>query len=73
MGERESGRARGRHTRSEGVPARKATKIVSTRILRVRIFPIGREAPEGKINRAGRENCQSIVHGQRSEDLTLHH
>ena len=38
----------------------------------MRIFPIGREAPEGKINRAGRENCQSIVHGQRSEDLALH-
>ena len=38
----------------------------------MRIFPIGREAPEGKINRAGRENCQSIVHGQRSENLTLH-
>ena len=52
---------------------RRPTKIVSTRILRVRIFPIGREAPEGKINCAGRENCQSIVHGQRSEDLTLHH
>ena len=48
-------------------------KIVSTRTLRVRIFPIGREAPEGKINCAGRENCQSIVHGQRSEDLALHH
>ena len=27
----------------------------------------------GKINRAGRENCQSIVHGQRSDDRTLHH
>ena len=39
----------------------------------MRIFPIGREAPEGKINRAGGENCQSIVHGERSEDLTLHH
>ena len=25
----------------------------------MRIFPIGRETPEGKINRAGRENCQS--------------
>ena len=36
----------------------------------MRIFPIGREGPEGKINRAGRENCQSIVQGQRSEDLT---
>ena len=48
-------------------------KIVSTRTLWVRIFPIGWEAPEGKINRAGVENCQSIVHGQRSEDLTLHH
>ena len=39
----------------------------------MRIFPIGREAPEGKINRAGRENCQSIVHGQRSEGLILRH
>ena len=26
-----------------------------------------------KMYHAGRENCQSIVHGQRSEDLTLHH
>ena len=44
-------------------------KIVSTRILWVRIFPIGREAREGKSYRAGREDCQSIVNGQRSEDL----
>ena len=36
-------------------------------------WPIGREAPEGKINRAGRENCQSIVHGQRSEGFISHH
>ena len=48
-------------------------KIVSTRILWVREFPIGREAPKGKSYRTGRENCQSIVHGQRSEDLILHH
>ena len=39
----------------------------------MQIFPIGREAPEEKTNLAGRENCQSIVHGQRSEDLTLHY
>ena len=37
------------------------------------MFPFGREAPEGKINRAGRENCQSIVHGQLSGGLILHH
>ena len=37
------------------------------------IFPIGREAPKGKINRTGQENCQSIVHGQLGEDLALHH
>ena len=37
------------------------------------IFPIGLEAPEGKINGTGRENCQSIVHGQRSEGLILRH
>ena len=35
----------------------------------MRIFPIGREAPEGKSYRAGRENYQAIVHGQRSEGL----
>ena len=35
------------------------TKIVSTRILWVRVFSIGREALEGKSNRAGRENCRS--------------
>ena len=39
----------------------------------MRIFPVGREAPEGKSYRAGQENCQSIVHGQRSEDLILHY
>ena len=51
----------------------KPPKIVSTRTLWERIFPFGREAPEEKTNRARRENCQSIVHGQRSEDLTLHY
>ena len=66
-------RARGRHARGEGGPARKAHENRSTRILWVWIFPIGREAPEGKVNRAGRENCQSIVHGQRSEGLILRH
>ena len=25
------------------------------------------------MNRAGRENCQSIVHGQRNQGLMLHH
>ena len=29
----------------------------------MRIFPIGREVLEGKSYRAGRENCQSKVHG----------
>ena len=33
---------------------------------------IGWEAPEGKSYRAGREKCQSMVHGQRSEDLILY-
>ena len=72
-GPRKNGRARGRHARREGGPARKAHKNRSTRILWVWIFPIGWEVPEGKINRAGRENCQSIVHGQRSEGLILQH
>ena len=56
----------------ECLPGR-PTQIVSTRILWVRTFPIDREAPEGKSNRSGRENCQSILHGQRSEGLILHH
>ena len=34
---------------------------------------IGWEAPERKSNCARRENCQLIVHGQRSEGLILHH
>ena len=72
-GPRKNGRARGRHARGEGGPVRKAHENRSTRILWVWIFPIGREVPEGKINRAGRENCQSIVHGQRSEGLILRH
>ena len=33
VGQRENGRARGRHARGEGAPARKAPEIVSTRIL----------------------------------------
>ena len=70
-GQRKNGRARGRHARGEGGPARKAHENRSTRILWVWIFPIGREAPEGKINHAGRENCQSIVHRQRSEGLRI--
>ena len=71
---KKKGGAREGDTRGEreGLPGR-PTKIVSTRILWVRIFPIIREAPEGKINRAGRENCQSIVHGQRNQGLMLHH
>ena len=72
-GPRKNGRARGRHARGEGGPARKAHENRSTSILWVWTFPIGREAPEGKINRTGRENCQSIVHGQRSEGLILRH
>ena len=72
-GPRKNGRARGRHAKGEGGPALKAHENRSTRILWVWIFPIVREAPEGKINRAGRENCQSIVHGQRSEGLILRH
>ena len=44
---------RGERKRLPGRPM----KIVSTRILRVRIFPIGREAFERKSDRAGRENC----------------
>ena len=63
------GDTRGLRERLHGRPL----KIVSTRTLLVRIFPIGWEAPKGKINPTGRENCQSIVHGQRGEDLTLHH
>ena len=42
----------------------------------MRIFPVCWEAPEGKSNRAGRENChsiQNVVHEQRSEGLILHH
>jgi len=71
VGERENGHAQGRHARGEGAPAWKApeNRFNSHSV----IFPIGREAPKGKINRTGRENCQSIVHGQRGEDLTLHH
>ena len=37
----------------------------------MRIFPIGREGSRGKKLPRGRENCQSIVHGQRSEGLIL--
>ena len=67
VGERENGRARGRQARGEGAPARKAYENRFNS--EVGIFPIGREALEGKSYRAGRENCQSIVHGQRSEGL----
>ena len=67
MGERENGRARRRQARGEGVPARKAHENRFNS--EVRIFPIGPEALEGKSYRAGRENCQSIVRGQRSEAL----
>ena len=67
MGERENGRARGRQARGEGAPARKAHENHFNS--EVWIFPIGREALEGKSYRAGRENCQAIVHGQCSEGL----
>ena len=73
MGERENGCAPGRHARGEGTPARKAPENRFNSHSVSADIPIGRESPEGKINCAGRENCQSIVHGQRSEDLALHH
>ena len=79
VGARKSGRVRGRHARGEGAPARKAhenrfsSHSVSADISQAWIFPIGWESPEGKSNRAGRENCHSIAHGQRSEGLILHH
>ena len=68
MGTQE-GDTRGERERLPGRP----TKIVSTRVLWVQIFPIGWVVPEGKSNRTGGENCQSIVHGQHREGLILHH
>ena len=73
VGEREDVRTRGRTRRVRERLHGRPPKIVSTRILWVWKFPIGQEAPKGKSYHAGRENCQSIVHGQRSEDLILHH
>ena len=59
MGAIKNGTRKGnRRGERERLPER-PTKIVSSRFLGVRKFPIGREAPEGKSSRAGRENCQS--------------
>ena len=65
----------GRHTRGEGVPARKAHKnCFNLHCVSVDTSNnIGCEAPEGKSNCAKRKNCQLIVHGQRCEGLILHH
>ena len=70
--ERTGGREGDTWGKKEYLPGR-PTKIVSTHILWVWIFPVGREAPEGKSNCSGWENCPSIVHGQHSEGLILHH
>ena len=61
---------RARETRK--APAQKAPENrFNSHSVSTNISNNGREAPEGKINRAGRENCQSIVHGQRREDLAF--
>ena len=58
--ERENGRARRRHARGEGALARKAPENRFNSHSVSADIPIGREAPEGKINRAGRENVAVI-------------
>ena len=65
--------ARGRHARGEGSPARKAYESrFNSHSVSVDISNSLRGSL-GKSNCAGQENCQSIVLGQRSEGLTLHH
>ena len=72
-GERENGRARGRHARGEGAPAQKAPENRFNSHSVSADISIWSRGSRGKNYPAGRENCQSIVHGQRSEDLALHH
>ena len=75
VGTRKNRPAMGRHTKGEGVPARKAHKnCFNLHCVSVDTSNnIGCEAPEGKSNCAKRKNCQLIVHGQRCEGLILHH
>ena len=68
MGERENRRAQGRQARGEGAPAQKAPQNrFNWHSVSADISNWSRGS-QGKINRAGRENCQSIVHGQHSEN-----
>ena len=75
VGTRKNRRLRGRHARGEGAPAQKANKnhFISHSVSADTSNNIGWEAPVGKSNCAGRENCPSIVHGKCSEGLLLHH
>ena len=75
VGTRKNGPAMGRNARGEGAPARKAHENpFNLHSVNADISNnIGWEAPEGKSNHTRRENCQLIVHGQRSEGLILHH
>ena len=71
-GERENGRAQGRHARVEEAPAQKAPENhFNSHSVSAAISNWLRGSQE-KSYRAG-ENCQSIVHGQCSEDFILHH
>ena len=73
VGQRENGRARGRHARGEEAPAQKAPENrFNSHAVSADISNWSR-APEGKSYLTGRGNCQSMVHGQRSEHLILHH
>ena len=72
-GPRKNGRARGRHARGEGGPARKAHENrFNSHSVSADISNWSRGSREENY-RAGRENCQSIVHGQRSDGLILRH
>ena len=75
VGTRKNRPVMGRHMRGEGVPTRKAHENCFNlhSVSADTSNNIGWEAPEGKSNCARRENCQLIVHGQRSEGLILHH
>ena len=75
MGEKENGRARGRHARGEGAPARKApeNRFNSHSVIECGYFQLVESSRRKKLPRRARKLSINIVHEQRSEDLILHH
>ena len=74
VGERENGRTRGRHARGEGASARRAPENrFNSHSVSADISNWSRGSRGKKLPRGARKLSINSIHGQRSEDLTLHY